>query len=152
MIFLAFELDRLLNARRGDLQERRRCLNQLLVMGGTVPIFGKLLPDVTDPACARITASVESPAAAPAHPPCLKANSMNLRGLGDKDSLNADNSLVAVGLVNADGSSGPDAMRVQKDHDFPDDLLSGHASITRCLRLGPIPSSSVRRTLGVSAQ
>ena len=37
--------------------------------------------------------------------------------------LDADNRLVAVGLVNADRSGRPNAMRVQKDHDLADDLL-----------------------------
>jgi hypothetical protein len=43
VILLAFELNGLFNDRNGDFQERRRCLDQLLVMDGTVAIFGKLL-------------------------------------------------------------------------------------------------------------
>src|SRR5215510_12278204 len=33
------------------------------------------------------------------------------------------NGLVAIGLVNPDSPCGPDAMRVQEDHDLPDDFL-----------------------------
>ena len=48
MLFLAFELNGLLNDRHRDLQERRRRLDQLVVMDGTVTILGKLLEDMTD--------------------------------------------------------------------------------------------------------
>ena len=42
VILLAFQLNSLLDDCNGDFQEGRRCLDQLLVMDGTVPIFGKL--------------------------------------------------------------------------------------------------------------
>jgi hypothetical protein len=43
VILLAFELDRQLNDCARNLQERRRCLNQLLMVYGTVTVFSKLL-------------------------------------------------------------------------------------------------------------
>jgi hypothetical protein len=46
VLFLAFELDRLLNDRHRDLQEGRRRLNQFIVMDGTVALLGELLQDV----------------------------------------------------------------------------------------------------------
>src|SRR5215468_8694201 len=37
--------------------------------------------------------------------------------------LDAGNRLVTIGLVNTDGPSRPHLMRVQEDHDLPDDFL-----------------------------
>jgi hypothetical protein len=47
MLLLTLELDRLLNDRHGDFQEGRCCLNQFIVVDGTVPILGKFLEDMT---------------------------------------------------------------------------------------------------------
>ena len=52
MVVLAFQLDSLLDDGDRDFQERRRCLNQLIMMDGTVTIVGKFLEDMTD-ACLR---------------------------------------------------------------------------------------------------
>ena len=52
VLFLAFELDRLLDDCTRNLQERRRCLNEFIMIDRTVAIFGKLLQDMPD-ACLR---------------------------------------------------------------------------------------------------
>src|SRR5713101_3768806 len=49
VLVLAFELDRLLDDCHWDFQEGRRCLDELLVMDGTVAIFSKLLQHMTHP-------------------------------------------------------------------------------------------------------
>ena len=48
---------------------------------------------------------------------------MDVEGQAIRILPDPDNGLVAIGLVNADRPGRPDAMRVQEDHDLPNDLL-----------------------------
>ena len=123
MLFLALELDRLLNDRHGDLQEGRRCLNEFIVMDRTVAIFGKFLEDMTHAgmrADDRIPWNPESLRQAIRR---LEANAVNIEGQAIRILLDAGNGFVAIDFVNADSPCGPDAVGVQEDHNFPDDFL-----------------------------
>ena len=48
VIGLTFELDGLLDDGHRDFEQGRRCLNQFIVMDGSVTIFSKLLQHMTD--------------------------------------------------------------------------------------------------------
>src|SRR6266540_1454683 len=114
MVLLAFQLDRLLDDRHRNLQQRRRRIDQLILMHGTVAILGKLLQDMTD-------ASLGTDDRVPWNPQPLRqgiggfeANAVDVERQAIGILLDADDSLVAVGLVNADRSGRSDAMRVEE--------------------------------------
>ena len=123
VVFLAFELDRLLNDRHGDLQERRRRLNQLIMMDRTVAILGKLLEDMTHSGLCPDHRIPWNPQPLSQTISGLETNAVNVEGQPIRILLDPDDSLTAVGLVNPHRTSGPDAMGVEEDHDLADDFL-----------------------------
>src|SRR5262249_57722321 len=90
---------------------------------GAVAIFGKFLGDVT-------YASLSADHRIPWNPESLRqrirrleANAMDIECQTIGILPHAWNGLAAIGLVNADGTRGPNAMGVQEDHNLSDDLL-----------------------------
>ena len=123
MFVLAFELNSLLNDRERNFQEGRRRLNQLLMMHGTMAIFGKFLEDMTDTSLST-DHGVTWNAQPLSQGICgLEANAVNVEGQAIGILLDPGNGFVAIGLVNADGAGRTNAMGVQEDHDLADDLL-----------------------------
>jgi hypothetical protein len=123
VLFLAFEVDCLLDDGHRDFEQGRRCLNQCILMDGTVAIFGKLLQDVAD-ACLGTDHRVSwNPQPLSQRIRRLEANTVNVEGETIGILLDAGNRLVAIGLVNAHSTRCPNAMRVQEDHNFSDDFL-----------------------------
>src|SRR5215813_8828817 len=92
-------------------------------MDGAVTVFGKLLQDVTD-------ASLGPDARVPGNPQSLRqgiggleANAVDIERQPIRILLDAGNSLVAVGLVDTDGSGSANAMGVEEDYNLPDHFL-----------------------------
>ena len=123
MLVLAFELDRLLDDCHRDFQERRRCIDQLILMHGTVAILSKLLQDVTHPSLGSNDRIPWNPQALGYGIRGLKTDAMNIERQAIGILLYADNRLAAIGLVNPHSPRRPHPMRVQEDHDLPDHLL-----------------------------
>jgi hypothetical protein len=123
VLFLTFELNRLLNNRHGDFQERCRGLNQLLMMDGTVTILGKFLQDMPHPSLRTNHRIPGNPELLSQRIGGLEANAIDVEGQAIGILPYPGNSLVAIGLVNPDSPCGPDAVGVQEDHNFPDDFL-----------------------------
>ena len=123
VVFLAFELNRLLDDGHRDFQERDRRLQEFLMMDGTVAIVGKLLQHMTD-ACLgtdhRVPGYAQPLGQAIRR---LEANAVDIEGQTIRILPDPDNGLVPIGLVNADRTGRANAMRVQKDHNLADDFL-----------------------------
>src|SRR5438128_4013234 len=123
MLLLAFELDRLLDDPHRDFQERRRRIDQLVLMHGTVAIFSKLLEDVTHASLGTNDCVPWNPQALGDGISRLKANAMDIESQLIGILLHSDNGVVAIGLVNTHCAGRPHPMGVQEDHDLPDHLL-----------------------------
>src|SRR5262245_28330150 len=92
-------------------------------MHGTVPILGKLLEDVT-----HTGLGADYRIAGDAQPlrqgiRRLETNAVDVESQTIWILLHAVNGLVTIGFVNPDCTSRPNTMRVQKDHDLPNDFL-----------------------------
>src|SRR6266446_1094839 len=125
MLVLAFELDSLLNRGERNLQERCRRIDQLVLMHGTMPIFSKLLQDMTDASLSpdhRVTWNAQALRQGIGG---FEANAVDIEGQTIRILLHPDNRLVAIGLVNANSPGRSYAMRVQKDHDLANHFLGG---------------------------
>ena len=92
-------------------------------MDRTVAIFGKFLEDMPD-------ASLRTNDGIPGNPESLgqrigglEANAMDIERQPIRILLDADNRLIPIGLINPDSTCGANPMRVQEDHDLPDDFL-----------------------------
>ena len=123
MLLLTFQLDRTLNSHNWNLQKRCCCLDQFVMVDGTVTILSKFLEDMTHAgmrADDRIPWNPESLRQAIRR---LEANAVNIEGQAIRILLDAGNGFVAIDFVNADSPCGPDAVGVQEDHNFPDDFL-----------------------------
>ena len=100
MLFLALELDRLLDDCYRDFQEGRRRLNEFIVMDSTVAILGKFLQDMPH-ACLRtdhrITGNPESLGQRIRR---LEANAVDIQSQAIRILLDAGNRLVTIGLIN----------------------------------------------------
>ena len=110
VFLLEFQGDRLLDDRHGDLQERRGCLNQLVMEDGAVAIVGKLLQHMPHAGLGtdhRIAGNAQALGQGIRR---LEANAVDVEGQAIGILLHPGDGLVAVGLVDADGPGRAHAM------------------------------------------
>src|SRR5215510_17720 len=93
------------------------------MMDGTVTVFGKLLQHMPHACLSPDDRIPWNPQPLSEGVCCLETNAVDIQSKAIGILPHPGNSLVAIGLVNPDSPCGPDAMRVQKDHDLPDDFL-----------------------------
>src|SRR5713101_6638537 len=93
------------------------------MVDSTMPVISKFLEDMTDTSLGSDHGITWDTQSLGQHIGGLEANAMNVEGQAIRILLDAGNGLVAVSLVNANSSGSSNAMGVQKDHDFSDDLL-----------------------------
>ena len=123
MLLVAFELDRPRDCRGRNPQQFHRRLHQLIMMDGTMAILGKFLEDVTDASLGSDHGVTWNAQPLSERIRRLEANTMDVQGQAIRILPDSNDSLIAIGLVNADSSGRPDTMGMEKHHNLADNFL-----------------------------
>ena len=99
VVLLAFQLDRPRDDRHRNLQQRRRRIDQLVLMDGTVTILGKLLQDVTDASLRADDRVTRDPQPLRQSIRRLKADTVDVERQAIRILLDPDNGVVPIGLA-----------------------------------------------------
>src|SRR5262245_8947973 len=92
-------------------------------MDGTVAILGKLLEDMPHTSLSPNHRVSWNPESLRQRIRRLETNAVDVEGQAVRILLDAGNRLVAVGLVDTDGSGSANAMGVEEDHNLSNDFL-----------------------------